>query len=389
MTQPFGSLRSHLHGPHTPHNWSQLCALLEDYPSHDLTEVILPYVNGHLDKHWPDRQRPVPERWFSAMGMPTERPSWLNRPHGPAQLGAWMRVARHLLIGHGGLTGCSGEIAALGHTGWLEHLTQIHVAGHHCSEADLEALCTAAYTPNLRELRIQDLWQRRSIEHLLRVLDRAEPWPQLRALSLDGSAFDAHDIARLAGSGALEGVRWLSLSRMELRDRAVEALVEAHALADVEHLRMWENTLGHAGWAALTNLPNLRTIDSGDTPLPRTARDLLAARGVLRRAQDARRLIRVTIRHLGTLTPEVIDFDQRHVRVGNSTQLNDLSLSHHAIQRRHVDLWREDDAVYCKSSEGIVGLYLNDRRLAGPTRLATKDRILLGESTLSAYLVEA
>lgn len=69
------------------------------------------------------------------------------------------------------------------------------------------------------------------------------------------------------------------------------------------------------------------------------------------------------------------------LRIGRASS-NDLSLPDLNVSRVHAQIERRTDGVYVVDAGGKNGTYLNDHRVADPTRLHAGDRLRLGTTTL-------
>src|SRR5439155_15649626 len=88
---------------------------------------------------------------------------------------------------------------------------------------------------------------------------------------------------------------------------------------------------------------------------------------------------------LTVMTPEGSsarrDIDADTLRIGRASG-NDLVLKDLNVSRTHAAIVRQADGVFVLDEGGKNGTFVNDRRIAGPTRLSSGDRVRLGSTLL-------
>lgn len=213
--QRFGELRSLLHETPTPAAWDSLCALLDPWPLHELTQQALPYAIDHL-KGWPDALRICPPQWVASLRD--------QRPH-PAL--AIIRVLDDPRCFNATLAGLAQHPLPI---------TSLRVRG----QVDLQGARELAAWPSLSQLTSLDVASCR--------------------ITNDGAAALAPRLG--------PALRHLNLSRCAFGADAFRHVIQSPGAVNLETLRLDGNHAADDGTLQLVELPcltSLRTLGIGGT----------------------------------------------------------------------------------------------------------------------------
>lgn len=283
MTSPtpqerFGQVRSLLHQPPSGLVWSQLCAVIDDWPpSPHLTYEVLPYTQELLSS-WPTSIfRPAPYKWWSISSPldTTLRSAAMPLANGLSFWGATLDLTKlralvelcarhrftHLDLSRSTL-GVSGA-KALAAMPQLAQLLALYVAKNQLGQEGARAL---TQSPHLKTLERLDLSENALQLAGLDVILELGAWPALKHLELYGNELGDPGIARLAQQPLSNKLTSLGLGLNRLcyqGHQSLGMLLQSSAcVEDVElrHLELRANRLGDVGALMLADSPRLHRL---------------------------------------------------------------------------------------------------------------------------------